>query len=173
MSWKLYFLRHGIAGNSAEDGSYSDELRPLTDVGRHRTALVVRSLKQMEAEVDVIFHSPLLRAQQTAEIAAHELGVDTLIETRNLYPGSHPEELEDLLAENLKPGQNAMLVGHQPNMSASLSWMISGHNGSMLDMRKAGLACVRFAGETYRGPGVLEWLITPKWAHIVHPDEKW
>jgi phosphohistidine phosphatase len=173
VSWNLYFMRHGIASNAAIDGTYFDELRPLTDSGRHRATLVVRSLVQMEGKVDVIFHSPLLRAQQTAEIAAHELGVTTLIETRSLFPESHPEELEGLLVENLKPGQNAMLVGHQPNMSAALSWMISGQLGSMLDMSTGGLACIRFAGKTYGGPGVLEWLITPKWAHIVHPDEKW
>jgi phosphohistidine phosphatase len=173
VSWRLYFLRHGIASDFAEDGSFSDERRPLTDVGRHRTSLVARSLKKMDAEVDVIFHSPYLRAQETAQIAAHELGVDNLVETETLFPSGSSLDLERLLSEEREVGQNVMLVGHQPNMSVGLAWATSGDNGAMMDMKKAGLACVRFLGETYRGPGVLEWLMTPKWVSFIFPDEKW
>lgn len=173
MDWRMYFLRHGIAANHAEDGSFNDDLRPLTDKGRHRTALVVRSLKKMGGQVDIIFHSPLLRAQQTAQIAADELGVDRMVEIPELLPERGPIELEEVLTELRKPGENVMMVGHQPNMSYALAWAISGNNGAMLDMKKAGLASVRFRGQSFHGPGVLEWLMTPRWVSFMFPDEKW
>ncbi len=173
MEWHLYLLRHGIAADYAEDGSYNDSMRPLTDKGRHRTRLVVRALEKMDGKVDRIFSSPYLRAKQTAEIAADVLGVSAVEESHSLYPGSSPHELETLLRDIRQPGENVMLVGHQPHMSMALAWAISGQNGAMMDMKKAGLANVRFGGNTFRGPGMLEWLLTPKWVSFIFPGEEW
>ncbi|GBE30680.1 MAG TPA: phosphohistidine phosphatase SixA [Bacteroidetes bacterium] len=173
MDWRMYFLRHGIAANQAVDGSYNDALRPLTEKGRHRTSLVVCALKRIGGQVDIIFHSPLLRAQQTAQIAADELGVDRMQEISELLPERSPFDLEDVLTQMRKPGENVMMVGHQPHMSHALAWAISANNTAMLDMDTAGLASVRFAGQSYHGPGVLEWLMTPRWVSFMFPDEKW
>jgi phosphohistidine phosphatase len=63
---KLYFVRHGLAGQS---GDYlNDGERPLTEEGRAKTAKIAQRLGQLGVKFDLILTSPLVRAVQTAEI---------------------------------------------------------------------------------------------------------
>lgn len=84
---KLYFVRHGDAGDPAQwEGN--DAERPLSDEGRRRMALEARTMKRLELGVDRIITSPLLRAVQTAEIVAIELKrKDRLADGSASWPG--------------------------------------------------------------------------------------
>ena len=82
---ELYLVRHAIA---AERGpKYPDDrLRPLTPAGAKQFAKSVPGLVEMDAVIDFVLTSPLVRARETAT----------------------------LLAAGLKP--KPALVGHEPDL---------------------------------------------------------
>ena len=65
----LYLIRHGIA---EEHGTYEDDTqRPLTDEGRKKTKQVAKRLYDLGLRFDLLQTSPLVRAQQTADVFAN------------------------------------------------------------------------------------------------------
>jgi phosphohistidine phosphatase len=154
---KLYFLRHGDAGDPAQwHGNDAD--RPLTDDGRRRMTLEGRTMRSLELGVDCVITSPLLRAQQTAEIVAVELKrKDRLVTDRRLGPDFGPERLAEILREN-QDVHDLMLVGHEPSMSATIGRLIGG--GAVV-LKKGGLARVDVPNPTQL-IGTLEWLLPPR-----------
>ena len=71
---RLYFLRHGLAGDSTTWAG-ADEMRPLTPEGITRMQGSARTIAALELELDEIISSPYIRARQTADIVATELGL--------------------------------------------------------------------------------------------------
>jgi len=70
-----------------------DPARPLTPLGREEVARVARVARKMGVRVELILHSGKLRALETAEILARELGPE--IEVRQadgLAPKDDPPE---------------------------------------------------------------------------------
>lgn len=71
---KLYFVRHGESeANLLHEFSNRGVKHPLTAAGREQARQLASRLKDIE--VTHIFASPILRAVQTAEIVADELGL--------------------------------------------------------------------------------------------------
>jgi phosphohistidine phosphatase len=109
---KIFVLRHG----QAETQQTTDEARNLTTKGRADVAASVQySLSELE-QVQEIWASPLVRAQQTAEIVRDILaaqGIHLSIKTTDLItPESNPTDLFDLLqASNLN---SVLLASHMP-----------------------------------------------------------
>lgn len=119
---RLYFLRHGPAGVHGDPAWPNDDERPLTPKGRRRTTLAVRGIRAMNLAIDTIISSPLARAQQTAEIARVGLRLDTgaLRLCLALSPGGLFEALVDELLKE-QPDSGVMLVGHEPDLSRTIS----------------------------------------------------
>jgi len=71
----LYLVRHGTTTYNEEDLLQGRIDLPLSDRGRKEAALLSETLKH--EKIDVIFHSPLKRAKQTAETVNqyHNLGL--------------------------------------------------------------------------------------------------
>ena len=67
---ELYLLRHGIAVERGTRGFEDDFSRPLTPKGRRQLRKTAGAVKKLGGKFDLILSSPLLRAKQTAEIAA-------------------------------------------------------------------------------------------------------
>ena len=156
MTRKLYFLRHGKAAPRAtwegEDG-----LRPLTPEGEALMRREAKGLRRLGLAPDVIITSPLVRARQTAEIAAEALGArDRLVEDARLAHGFDARCLERLAAERPEAAE-LMVVGHEPEFSATIAELIG---GGFVDMKKGGLARVDVGGPGLED-GVLAWLLTP------------
>jgi len=85
---ELYFLRHGLAGERSEWIGH-DEDRPLTAAGEAQTAREAVGLARLGLIPDLNLEQPLVRARQTAEILAQELGSQNgLPPTNNSAPGS-------------------------------------------------------------------------------------
>jgi phosphohistidine phosphatase len=109
---RIFVLRHG----QAEAQQTTDEARNLTTKGRADVAASVQySLSELE-QVQEIWASPLVRAQQTAEIVRDILaaqGIHLSIKTTDLItPESNPTDLFDLLqASNLN---SVLLASHMP-----------------------------------------------------------
>jgi broad specificity phosphatase PhoE len=74
---KLYIARHGQDEDNANGILNGRRDKPLTPLGRYEAAQL--ALKLRNREIDSIFHSPLLRAAETASIIALGIGVSSLI----------------------------------------------------------------------------------------------
>jgi phosphohistidine phosphatase len=154
---KLYFLRHGEAGDPAQwEGN--DAERPLTDDGRRRMALEARTMRRLELGVDRVITSPLLRARQTAEIVAVELKrKDRLVTDSRLGPDFEPERLAEILRDN-QDVHDLLLVGHEPSMSATIGRLVG---GGRVELKKGGLARTDVPDPSQLS-AELEWLLPPR-----------
>ena len=72
----VYLLRHGIAVERGRGDVQTDAARPLTPAGRRKLRRVAVAMRAMELSFDAILSSPLVRAQQTAEVIRRELGMN-------------------------------------------------------------------------------------------------
>lgn len=118
---KVFLVRHSHALADSEDAR-----RPLSPQGREITRKVAGFLKPSGAAVAVraIWHSPLLRARETAELLAKELGLDVpLIETPGLLPENDPAAVADRLDD---AGDPVMIVGHEPQLGALATALVCG-----------------------------------------------
>jgi phosphohistidine phosphatase len=107
---------------------------------------------------DVILSSPLVRAQQTAEIVATGLDLrDRLVMDPRLGPGFDPRQLKALLAAH-RDASTLLLVGHEPDFSETISRLIG---GGRLDVKKGGLALVELEDRASLA-GRLLWLLPPR-----------
>jgi phosphohistidine phosphatase len=153
---KLYFLRHGLAGERSE-WTGDDFDRPLTREGKKRMAREAVRMKALKLNVEYIVSSPLVRAHQTAEIVARRLGLlDKLLDEELLEPGFDVKDLKEILKSHAA-AEAVMLVGHEPDFSATISCIIG---GGRITFKKGGLACVALPDHTTL-TGNLVWLIPP------------
>ena len=153
----LYFLRHGLA-EVREEWSEDDALRPLTSKGKKNLVRSVKTISDLDLGIDLILTSPLVRAFQTAEIVADELGIEKrLVKDDRLEPGFNLELLSEMLKEHTDADE-VLLVGHEPDFSQTVSALIS---GGIVVFKKGGLARVDI---TSIDPlqGELAWLLPPK-----------
>jgi len=125
----IFILRHG----QAEAQVTTDEVRKLTDKGRNDTERVVRSRVSVMASLTQIWASPLVRAQQTAVIAASYFP-DLIIQTTELLvPEANPQALIDWLDEInsqqlIDSNQSILLVSHQPLVGSLVNKLCSKPN---------------------------------------------
>ncbi len=159
----LYILRHGIAIERGARGFENDADRPLTLKGEERVRNIASALQSLELSFDVILTSPFLRARQTAEIVADNFKVRAnLLNTDHLVPDGNPEKLL-LELRRMKPTPgNALLVGHEPYLSALVSTLVSGENSLSVLLKKGGLCKLSAESLKYGRCATLEWLLTPR-----------
>jgi len=152
---ELHFFRHGHA-EDAQGPDFDDFARKLTDKGIERTQAAGRALHKLGVKPVCIYTSPRLRARQTAEILANELGL--VPEAREeLNFGFNPHLIPALI--NDIPNDTAvMLVGHEPDLSITVGALVE---GGEIEMKKGGMARVDLLARTPMR-GVLMWLLTPR-----------
>src|SRR3954468_13740472 len=98
---KIYLFRHGIAEEPV--AGRSDSQRALTPEGRAQVASVARMAKRSGVSPSVIAASPYLRAQETAEVAAKELGWSgDILKLESLVPHGTPQDVWSDLRGDLK-----------------------------------------------------------------------
>ena len=155
---KLWLARHGEAVDS--DMARSDFDRVLTENGRRQLSELTRWLIEREAPPELILHSPLVRARQTAETIAAEIGADLdILRVENvLAPGIDPVALFKRLSE-ARP-ERVLCVGHQPDMSHCTAEMIG---GGFIQFSPGTIAGIEFNGPVIRHAGRLRWLASPRW----------
>ncbi len=157
---KIYLIRHGIAV-LRETWEKPDGERPLTEKGRRRTEQVAAALGRLGIAFTHLYTSPLVRARQTAEIIQKKLKIHKLEETALLQNDAEPDALLSFLNQH-KDDTVLGLVGHEPQMSALLAFLVSDGQGPFTTFKKAGVALVE--GEVPAQPGgfTLRWLLEPK-----------
>lgn len=116
---EFYLVRHGEAVSQPVNGQ-----RPLTPAGRRDVERVGRAAAERGIQAGKIYHSGLLRAQQTAEILSENFGpVEEIRELVGLRPDDDPLVAK---AELESSTVSLMLVGHLPHMSRLASCLIAG-----------------------------------------------
>jgi phosphohistidine phosphatase len=160
---ELFILRHGLAVERGTRGFANDALRPLTPKGEKQLRDTADSLRKLGLDFDAILSSPLVRARQTAEIVADELGLKKRMKlSEALAPGS---DQKILIAElnGLTPlPETILLVGHEPDLSRLVSLLTTGDTKLQMDFKKGGL-CKLEAKKLRAGQcATLVWLLTPK-----------
>lgn len=157
----LYVVRHAIAEDAPAGGD--DAARRLTPGGRRRMQGIVRGLRALGVEPDVIITSPLVRAVETARLVVAGL--------RN---APEPREL-DALASDVPPAdtlkalrlvgrsQHVLIVGHEPNLSSVLSLLLTGAvDGVNIELKKGACAAVELTAFEPHGGATLRWLLPPR-----------
>ena len=156
---ELYLVRHAIAATRGEEWP-DDDKRPLTARGVARFKESVEGLEKLEAGVDEIFTSPLVRAKQTADLLAAGLPGKPPVKILDaLAPGHDPTSVMAQLARNAKRRRIA-LVGHEPGLGELAAHLIGA--GRALPFKKGGICRIDVESLTSRRPGALTWFVQPK-----------
>jgi phosphohistidine phosphatase len=159
---EIILLRHGQASNIGEKNITVDEERTITSKGKKSTLHICDVLSSMKYHPGLILTSPLIRAKETASIAAERLKYAGKIkEVPFLSPGIPPEEV---ITEIKKIRVSLfILVGHMPDLSSLGTFLITGKpSTSGLNLSKSGACSISFKSTLKEGTGQLNWLIQPK-----------
>jgi phosphohistidine phosphatase len=124
---KLVVVRHAAAVERNSD--ISEETRFLTPEGRVFFRKTARTMLKNGVEPGLILTSPFLRAVQTADILAETLAYSGPLVVRNeLRPGFDMKLLDKLL-DDYRSVDELVLVGHEPDMSTIVAFLISRPGG--------------------------------------------
>lgn len=161
----LYCIRHGIA---AERGTLAnDDDRPLVEKGRQRTAQVAQRLKTLGVTFDHVLTSPLVRAQQTAEILQAEGLTPAIAVCADLAPDGDLKAWLSWLAtwQRQHPQGTVAIVGHEPDLSRWAQVLVAGLTaaGDRWELKKAGIIGLWVPrADRAIGQSELFWLTPPR-----------
>ena len=148
----LFLIRHAIAEERRAD--LLDANRQLTEPGIARFNAVVEGLDRSGFRFDRVYHSPWLRAVQTAELLA-PINDGPMIPTDGLADTPRPELFSSF------QGGCVACVGHEPWMSQAVSLLTTGDlHGAWLRFKKGGVAWLR--GPAHPARMELRALIPPR-----------
>ncbi|MFH1393602.1 MAG: phosphohistidine phosphatase SixA [Candidatus Micrarchaeota archaeon] len=147
---EVYLVQHGKAKSEEEDPE-----RPLSEVGEADVEKVASKAAALGLRCRV-FHSPKLRAKQTADIFASRLKSGAK-EVEGLKPMDEPNTALDFIQSQ---DDSLMLVGHLPHMSKLASLLVAGNeNADIVAFRMGAVVCLE-KGEKWR----IKWILTPELA---------
>ncbi|MGC1397855.1 phosphohistidine phosphatase SixA [Candidatus Binatus sp.] len=157
----LYILRHATAEQAASSGD--DGARKLTDRSKEKMRGAAAGLRAMGLKFNVILTSPLVRAAETAEIvsAAYENATPPQV-LPALATGIAATEAVTALRAFSKH-EDVMIVGHEPQLSAVTSILLTGAaDVAHLKLKTGGCIAIDLPTRFERGGGELRWMLTHK-----------
>jgi phosphohistidine phosphatase len=159
---KLYLVRHATASDIAR----SDAERELTREGREEARIVGVALAKLGGKPSRVWSSPLVRARQTAEIAAQAAKFRGKVELLDeLANGTSTPALLKMLQSHSSE-EEVLLVGHMPSLSDHLAALIGSKSPQGLPFGKGSAACIEM-DELRAGRGQLRWLMRQKQLHEI------
>src|SRR5882724_8797685 len=116
----LYLIRHAHAIDAKDDAA-----RPLSKRGRDQVRALGEFLQASGVFApEEIWHSPLIRAHETAWRLAKSLGLRaTLVETATVRPEDPPASIAQKLSASR---ESLAIVGHEPHLSSLASLLVTG-----------------------------------------------
>jgi phosphohistidine phosphatase len=106
----VFLVRHAHAEKGEPDAG-----RVLSQRGHDEAGALAKQLAEHDSRPELVLTSPLVRARQTAEAIADEVGVELRVDER-LSPGATAELVREAIREVDGDGPVAV-VGHQPDLS--------------------------------------------------------
>ncbi len=140
----IYLLRHGIAEDIPSDGQRTDDARALTPEGKDKLRKATRAYAKVMQCPDRILASPLIRAQQTAEILAEACGFDDAIEgSKALLYSAKPSDIINKLQVDLLEDIDAIaLVGHEPHLGHLAGMLLSSSERMSIPLKRGMLIAI-------------------------------
>jgi phosphohistidine phosphatase len=143
---RLYFLRHAEALEGQDD-----DLRPLSKQGRKDADALGRFLDRAGVQFDAAYASPLLRAQQTAEIVLKRCAKKSLkLATAGALTNETSAGAFKRWLARLPKAKHVLLVGHAPSLSERLADLLGVKDASACALAKGAVASVE-TGDGRRG----------------------
>jgi phosphohistidine phosphatase len=155
---RLLFIRHAIAVD-ADRGDMRDEDRPLTSEGEQLFRQTARMLARVTPKPKAMLTSPLLRARQTADIAAQAWADLRPTVVPALAEGDWPGIRRALTS--YKADDTVALVGHESWMSMLTARLLGSELHRAFDYRKGGVALIE-VDDLEACSGTLLWFIPPR-----------
>jgi len=157
--YQLYLIRHGVAEERG-DAWPDDAKRPLSEGGIERLQKSARGLARLDAWIDVILTSPLVRTRQTADIVASAFDPrPSIISVDSLAPeGTFTALVADLEKHGRKT--RIALVGHEPGIGELAARLIGSRHS--IEFKKGAVCRIDVEQIPPVGPGDLRWMLTPK-----------
>jgi len=117
---RLILVRHGAAVPKSQDPT-----RPLSPEGVASVQRMGQYLRRVpELDIGAIWYSPKLRARQTAEWIARELGFSGPM---SVEPALEPDaDVMDTVRAIDRVARSLMLVGHLPHLNLLASYLVCG-----------------------------------------------
>ena len=150
---RLWLIRHAHARDADDDAA-----RTLSQRGRGQVRALAKFLAASRAlQPAEIWHSPLVRARQTAELLGEHLRLDApLIETAGLTPFDDPRTIARRIAALRL---DIAIVGHEPHLSALASLFVTGKATPPVFVLKK---CAVLALERASACWVVRWQVSPE-----------
>ena len=128
--------------------------------GRAQVQKTCRGLvDSLSLSFDLLLHSPLLRARQTADVFCDFFPVKKREESDRLKPDREVEPLfETMGAASVS---SLALVGHQPFLSEFISVSLAGKGRIFVSLSRGGMAFLEFPSPPLPGSAVLTALLNP------------
>lgn len=155
---RLLIVRHAIAVPHGTP-EVPEDARPLTPGGARRFREAALGLARICRRPDVLLTSPLVRARQTAEIAAEAWGHVKVREEAALAGGSFEK-----IASALDKHSDKKLVaifGHEPDVSGIVARLLGTSASERLTFKKGAAALLDVPGRMADG-GALIWYVPPR-----------
>ncbi len=147
----IYLMRHADAVPEEENPA-----RPLSRKGREQVAAVCAALRKRAGfKPAELWHSPLVRSRETAELLAQGLGLAApRVLKPGLEPDDNPETMADLLMAEVR---DVALVGHEPHLGVLAALMVEGPSNPpfFYPFPKAGVLALVRKGKRWKS----EWLV--------------
>ena len=156
---ELYLVRHAIAAERGDDWP-DDNKRPLTERGISRFKESVGGLKGLDASIDEIFTSPLVRAKQTADLLAAGIDGRPTVKVLDVLSPGHASAIVMAHLAKAARHRRLALVGHEPDLGELAAHLIGARRP--LPFKKGGICRIDIAGLSSKAAGTLAWFVTPK-----------
>jgi len=159
---EIYLVRHGAAHTKEDDPE-----RHLSKDGLDQCHLSGRALRRFDTKFDLVISSPKVRARQTAEIIADEVGYPKgeIKVTETLEPMASPKDTISYL-NNFTEKNNIMLAGHLPLLGNLASELLN-ENTQISLYFEAGAVCQIDVDQSIPHAGILRWFLTPEQLRLI------
>lgn len=149
----LFIIRHAHALDAEEDPE-----RPLSKRGHKQIRALAKFLRRSGAlQTAEVWHSPLARSRETAELLVQHLELKArLLQVDGLEGDDDPAVIADRLKRRRPP---LAIVGHEPHLSALLSLLVAGAaRPSRFVLKKAAAVAL----ENQDGNWGVRWQVAPE-----------
>jgi len=149
---KIYVARHGDSLTND-----MDHKRQLSEKGRKDIKRIANFLSHQHIQVSYLFHSGILRAEQTAELLALGISSKTPNQARaGLEPLDSVLPLENTIATL---DGDAVFVGHLPFVERLVGRLVTGDEHNLVTDFQAGtIVCLELAGKKR---WIIRWMLCP------------
>ena len=159
---RLFLLRH-----AAPKDTFPDEERELSDFGLTQISTLSKSLsKSVFDNVAQVWHSPFIRARQTAELFAKEMEINApLLSSATLTPMSNPNDVANQISSLCCFCADLLIVAHNPLLESVAQMILGKNSASYIHFKTCTLASFNLEQlpmpDNKMGVWELEFLLSP------------